>query len=159
DQGPFPCAVQCKGFSVQAIGDDQIRQTLDSIEAFRSSGVKVGTYLVVHNRDGKNQKFAQLVEKQMQLLVRNGLAVTSELWDRQKLLSKTDDRLRQLIVAQIRDYSSNLLQEFQSRFKFGRLYKSTVPVTEKTLRFKRLEPCEVSIRKPRARRSARDLIN
>lgn len=37
DHGPFPCIVQCKGFQVQELGNDQLRQVENSIEAFRRS--------------------------------------------------------------------------------------------------------------------------
>ena len=53
DSGPFPCGVQCKGFQVQELGDDQIRQVIKSIKAFRESDAVCDTYLLIHNRDGK----------------------------------------------------------------------------------------------------------
>lgn len=158
DSDTIPCAVQCKGFTVQDIGDDQLRQTLDSIETFRHSGVKVVMYLVVHNRDGKNRKFAEAVEDNLRLLVRGGQARQAELWDRQKLLSRADAKLQETITAKVHGYSSRILAEFQARFKFGRLYKAFVPVTEKSLRFERFAPCKIAVVKPRKRRSINNLI-
>src|SRR5258707_865854 len=42
---PFTCAVQCKGFAVQELGRDQLRQALESIESFSSSGHRCDIYL------------------------------------------------------------------------------------------------------------------
>jgi hypothetical protein len=158
DTEPLPCAVQCKGFSVHSIGDDQIRQTLGSIEAFRRSGAKVDTYLIVHNRDGKNRKFSDLVEKQLTALVSAGLAKRAELWHRHEILDQAHDKLREIIVSEVHSYSQTLLDQFQSRFRFGHLYKTSVPVVEKTLRFKRFQPCEVIVEKPKKHRSISTLI-
>jgi hypothetical protein len=158
DTEPLPCVVQCKGFAVHALGDDQLRQTLESIESFRRAGVRADTYLIVHNREGKNRKFTDLVEKQLQVLVSDGLVGRAELWDRHAVLDRAHDKLRETIIAQIHSYSQRLLDEFQSRFKFGHLYKPSVPVVEKTLRFKRFQPCEVTIEKPQEHRSVSALI-
>jgi hypothetical protein len=52
-----PCGVQCKGFVVQDIRPDQARQVRRSIEKFSQSGLFVGTYLIIHNREGYNLDF------------------------------------------------------------------------------------------------------
>jgi hypothetical protein len=142
----------------RVLGDDQIRQTLDSIEAFHLSKVRVDTYLVVHNRDGKNRKFAELVEKKLEELVNAGLAKKAEMWHRQAILDKAHGKLREMIVTEVHRHSQTLLDQFQSRFKFGHLYKASVPVVEKTLRFKRFQPCEIVIEKPKRHRSVSSLI-
>jgi hypothetical protein len=158
EDGPLPCAVQCKGFSVQAIGDDQVRQTIASLEAFRRSGVKAHTYLMVHNREGNNRKFGETVQRELKQLVENRLVEKAELWDRHTLINRCHGRLREIIVSEVHRYSRQLLEEFQSRFRFGHSYMPAVPITEKRLTFKRYLPCTMTTEKPAARRAIGTLI-
>jgi len=80
DQPPFPCVVQCKGFKVQELDADQMRQAVDSIHKFRDSGVTADTYLFVHNREGRNREFAEKTELHLRELVALGRVRCAELW-------------------------------------------------------------------------------
>ena len=141
DSGPFPCGVQCKGFQVQELGDDQIRQVIKSIKAFRESDVVCDTYLLIHNHDGKNRKFNDTINKYLSQLVSQGKANKAELWDRQTLLDRTFDRIKDILNDALCKRSQELLGYFQGLFEFGRYYIPIVPVIEKKLIFKRGEPC------------------
>lgn len=141
DSKPFPCGVQCKGFQVQELGDDQIRQVIKSIEDFRKSDVVCDTYIVIHNRDGKNRKFNDTINKYLSQLVSYGKANKAELWDRQTLLDRAFDRIKHILNDALCKRSQELLGHFQDLFEFGRYYLPIVPVIEKKLIFKRGEPC------------------
>lgn len=141
DIGPFPFGVQCKGFQVQELGNDQIGQVIKSIEDFRKSDVVCDTYLVVHNRDGKNKKFNDIINEYLSQLVHNRKAKKAELWDRQTLLNRAFDRIKDILNDALLKHSQELLDHFQGLFEFGRYYVPIVPVIEKKLIFKRGEPC------------------
>lgn len=139
--GPFSCAVQCKGFAVQEVGRDQIRQVVTSIEAFSAAAIECETYIVLHNRDGKNAEFRNLIEGRLKKLIETGQVRRAELWDRQKFLTTVDRRLQELINASLREHSSELLKNYQNLFTFGYAFVPRVPAQEFALRFRRYEPC------------------
>jgi hypothetical protein len=143
DQAPLPVAVQCKGFAVQEVGPDQLRQTLSSIEAFARSGISCQMYLMVHNRDGRNREFAQAIQERLTDLVATGRVARAELWDRQLLLANAFDRVKQTLAEALREYTQELLRQFEERFNFGRAWVDTVPLVEDRLVFRRDEPCSI----------------
>src|ERR1035437_2404866 len=154
----FPCAVQCKGFVVQQIGADQLRQVLDSIAAFRNSGVKVHTYLIIHNRDGRNEQFRKRVENELEQIILSGQAIRAELWDRQKFLINSSTELEQCISKALQVHAKGLLSYYEGLFLHGSTYLSHVPVREFRLTFKRLEPCTITPHTERRLRTASDLV-
>jgi hypothetical protein len=99
DFQPYPLAVQCKGFKVpeEEIDQSQIEQCLKSITSFRESGIKVDTYLLIHNRTGKNTELRSSIEASLEKLVESGKAQRAELWDRQKLLREVFNATVQLV--------------------------------------------------------------
>jgi hypothetical protein len=141
DDGQFPCAVQCKGFTVQELGRDQLRQVLDSIDTFSNSFTKCNTYIILHNRDGKNAEFRNAVQKRLENLVASGQVNHAELWDRQQLLTRAEQRLKEMITDSLHTYSFELLKSYQRLFSFGQSFVRNVPVKQFNLRFRRYEPC------------------
>ena len=141
DSGYLPCVVQCKGFKVQELGSEQIRQTEKSIDSFYNSNVLCDFYILVHNREGKHKDFNERVNERLRKLVANGKAKKAELWDRQTLLKRAFDRMKNILNTGLRENSRHLLDHFQSLFEFGNYHISEVPIIEKELIFKRGEPC------------------
>jgi hypothetical protein len=109
DFQPYPLAVQCKGFKVpeEEIDQSQINQCLKSIASFRDSGIKVETYLLIHNRTGKNEELRTATERALKVLVQSGQAKRAELWDRQKLLSNVFNATVALIRAAVENKRSS----------------------------------------------------
>lgn len=142
EDGRFPCAVQCKGFDVQEIGRDQITQVLQSIESFVRSDVQCDTYLIIHNREGKNAEFRSVIEQRLNDLVINGRVLRAELWDRQQLLVRADRQLEQMIIDALDRHSRESLLGYERLFPYGPAYVPRVPASESLLRFRRYEPCE-----------------
>ncbi len=143
DQGPFPCCVQCKGFHVQNLSYNQIRQAEESIDKFLASDVTCDTYLLVHNRDGRHKEFNTRVRQRLDQVVSEGKAMEAHLWDRQTLLNRAFDWMKTTLDANLHQYSEGLLRYFQSLFRYGHYYIPTVPIAERRLVFKRGEPCSV----------------
>lgn len=133
ESGPFPCVIQCKGFKVQDIDGTQLRDVEDSIQKFVDSGVCADTYVVAHNRDGRNREFAAAVEARLQAVVAAKRAKEALLWDRQRLLARVFDRMQQLVEAMLRDRSRELSVQFRSLFRFADCHVSEVPVSERRL--------------------------
>lgn len=159
DSGSFPCAIQCKGFHVQDLGNEQIRQVEKSIDDFCNSDALCDIYLVVHNRDGRYREFNKRVNQQLKKLVSTGKARKAEVWDRRTLLKKAFDRTEQILKAALREHSVSLLNHFQSLFKFGRAHIPVVPVIEEKLMFKRGEPCSIEPVHPLALRNTSEILN
>lgn len=90
DSPPFPLVVQCKGFRADEheIGNSQLKQCLDSIESFQKSRLPAATYLLIHNRDGRNAAFRDAIENALSSLVQSSQVERAELWDRQRLLQQ-----------------------------------------------------------------------
>lgn len=91
DKPPHTLVVQCKGFQALEweIGQDQILQCVDSIRSFHESGLTAATYLLVHNRIGKDKRFRDTIQKELIRLVDAGKAHRAELWDLDRLLKST----------------------------------------------------------------------
>lgn len=117
-EGPDPCsiilAVQCKGFTVKEheLGDDQIRQCIDSINTFRESGIKAETYLLLHNRIPNNEMFRTRVEQEAEKLKESGQVKEVHVWGAQKLLQEATKKVRdrcarilQLTESKVQDFS------------------------------------------------------
>lgn len=158
DRGLFPCIVQCKGFRVQRLGYDQIRQTEESIEKFRKSDVSCYQYLLVHNRDARFKEFNSKINERLKKLVSEGKAKKAALWDQHTLLREAFDRMKEIINDALRQHSRQLLNHFQSLFDFGHYYIPTVPVAEKRLIFKRDKPCSCKQVHPISSRNVRELL-
>ena len=137
ESGPFPFAVQCKGFKVRDLDTPQVRDVEDSIRKFLDSGESAETYVLVHNRDGRNRDFAERVEALLKKVVEAGKANEAFLWDRQQTLAKVFGKMQQLVEAMLQERSRELSDHFRSLFRFADCHVSEVPVSERRLRFKR----------------------
>lgn len=95
DNEPFPVVVQCKGFEVleAEIGQSQISQCIESISSFRKSGLTAKTYILVHNRDGRDPSFREPIEAELRTLVDSGQVQTASLWSLQKALTNAFNSL------------------------------------------------------------------
>lgn len=95
DVSPFPLVVQCKGFQVseEELGRSQIEQCRKSVLDFRASGHQAETYLLVHNRFGKEKAFRERIEDELAVLESSGQVRHAELWNRPKLLLEAFNHL------------------------------------------------------------------
>lgn len=95
DSEPFALVVQYKGFKVpdEEIGKSQIKQCLKSIRSFQKSGRKAKTYLLIHNRTGKNEELRKVIGSELETLVDSGQVERAELWDRQRFLREAFNRM------------------------------------------------------------------
>lgn len=90
DIQPFPLVIQYKGFrsSEHEIGDSQTKQCLASIDSFKKSGLTAETYVLLHNRDGRNKTFRDSVQNALKRLVSSGQVEKAFLWDRRTFLNE-----------------------------------------------------------------------
>lgn len=90
-------AVQCKGFTVDELelGSDQIRQCRESIAAFRKSGLRTSTYVLLHNRIPDKAEFRDALKLEVEKLVADGLAKKAVCWNYQRLIQETRKRIRE----------------------------------------------------------------
>lgn len=137
DSGPFRCVVQCKGFKVRELDKPQARDVEESIQKFLDSGESAETYVVVHNRDGRNRDFAKRVETLLRRVVKAGKANEAILWDRQQVLAQVFGRMQQLVEAMLLERSRALSVHLRSLFRFADCHVSAVPVSERRLIFRR----------------------
>jgi hypothetical protein len=88
--GVLPLVVQAKGFGVREaeIGRSQAAQFIQSIRDFQRSGLKADTYLLVHNRDNRNEELRLPIEQELAALKATGQVRRGELWGRQQLLAE-----------------------------------------------------------------------
>ena len=104
DTPPFSLVVQCKGFKVHEheLGNSQIEQCRKSISSFQKSGIKARKYILIHNRDARNEKFRIEIERELSQLVETEQVDQAELWDRQRILREAFNK----ILEQVRDLLS-----------------------------------------------------
>ncbi len=131
----FPCVVQCKGFEVRELGQDQVRQSVESIDRFLSSNERCDEYLFVHNRSGRHREFTRSIQAKLRQLETSGKTRRAKLWDRHELLQRASDRLREILEYSLHQRSTLLLKRFQKLFRHGDLHISRVPVSEHKLIF------------------------
>jgi hypothetical protein len=142
DHGPFPCVVQCKGFKVQELGSEQIRDIEDSIQTFLDSDAVADTYLVIHNRDGRNRELDTRVRLLLDQVVKAGKANTADLWDRRRTVNEGFRRMEHLLELALRGRADAMSEHFGRLFRFAQCHVQTVPVSERSLRFRRGAPAE-----------------
>lgn len=99
DHGMFPVAVQCKGFKVteRELGSSQIRQCRESIRSFGSSGFSADTYVLVHNREARSERFRRCIDEELAELRRAGRAREAYCWDRQTFVSRVFDAMLETV--------------------------------------------------------------
>lgn len=109
--GHFELGLQCKGFEVteSRIGADQIRQCVESIEAFEKSTARVEKYWLVHNRSGNSKVLHDAVAEHLQNLVETGRAADARLLDRDAFLARVLDSL----FARFRQFVSDRCHKFE----------------------------------------------
>lgn len=124
DSEPLALVIQCKGFKVpeEEIGKSQIQQCLKSIRAFRKSNQRAQTYLLIHNRTGKNEEFRQTVGDELKALAESGQVDRAELWDRQRFLREAFNKLLELVRSMIalNASSSQLYADESPEYEFLR---------------------------------------
>jgi hypothetical protein len=158
DEGPFPVIVQCKGFEVRDLGDVQVRQAVKSIRAFRDSEYECATYVLVHNRGGKDREFADAVSSEVATLVAQGKAVTAELWDLGMVIKKVFERTEQLVAVALQDQATVMRNRFALAFRFGQAHLRLVPASIDHLRFRRDQPCLVDVGQPAGKRDVSAML-
>lgn len=145
DEGPFPCAVQCKGFEVQTLDRSQIEQVRSSIKTFRNSDYTAEVYILLHNRSGENRSFAEEVEKELKLLVDEGKARQAFLWDRERFLNHFFSAVEEALASSLRRHSEQVLKAVQKLFAFGSVHLDQVPVTHSRVIFNKFDDCQIQL--------------
>lgn len=143
DEGPLPLVAQAKGFLVQTIGTDQIRQIETSIDAFESSDVAADCYLLVHNRDNRSEELRRRVVAKLERLVVTGRVKRFEFWDRLATLDRSYDRMVELLSARLRQRAAELERRFEQVVRFGEVHVPAVPYRESRIEFRRDEPARL----------------
>ena len=152
DEGPFPCVVQCKGFIERSFGTDQVRQIADSIVAFRNSPYRCEQYILAHNREITDRALYERVRALLATLVSEGKALRAEIWDRQMILRRAEERIQAVIEESIRLESAQFLDCFRQMFTFGSSYISVVPATEHDIMFSKDGRSSTTLRRERTNR-------
>jgi hypothetical protein len=103
---PHPLVVQAKGFKVSAdeLGARQVEQCRRSIDAFKRSGIKAETYLLIHNRDGRRAEFREPVQALLDDLQRSGQVSRAELWGREELLQSVFEAMHDRALVVLEQY-------------------------------------------------------
>lgn len=114
DTRSISLVVQCKGFTVKEheLGDDQIRQCVESINAFRKSGIKADTYLLLHNRIPGNELFRSTVQQEAEKLKETGQVKKIYVWGAQKLLQEATRSVRERCIRLLK-LSESKTREYQ----------------------------------------------
>ncbi len=104
DRDEIELVVQTKGFKVgeRELGESQVTQCTKSIKAFINGGRRARTYLLVHNRQGKDEYFRNKINKQLSSLVTSKLVDRAELWSCDKLMVEVANAVREKVVKYIR---------------------------------------------------------
>jgi hypothetical protein len=119
DGALLPLVVQCKGFKVteKELGDSQIKQCSKSIESFSRSGFKAEMYILVHNREAKDEHFRHSIDTELEKLRQAGHARKAVCWDRQTFVKKILDAMLVMIKTKLlserRTAGQNLAEEEQ----------------------------------------------
>lgn len=105
NDGQLSLVVQCKGFKAEEIelGKDQIENCRHSISTFLSRGLTADTYLLVHNRFGRNDDFKREVTDALATLQQSGRVRRAELWDQSQLLKQVGAALEQLLLRKLQE--------------------------------------------------------
>ncbi len=144
EEGPFECVVQCKGFHVQELTDDQVGQVKGSVEAMLAApGFECRSYVLVHNRDGRFREFNTKIDVQLQRLVQAGRAARVEVLDRQQLLARARRALGARMEESIRATSERERDRMKSLFELEIPHLARIPLRRGDLRLRRYEAAEV----------------
>jgi hypothetical protein len=158
DEEPFSCCVQCKGFQAHTIGPEQLNQALESIEKFSQSRVRCHTYLLVHNRDGRNRAFHKSVNEALALLVSRNLVTHAKVWDRETLLAEAQRRMEQFISEDLTLRSKELLARQREQLGLLQHYVSPVPIIEQKIFLSLNEPGKIAETRKLVENPARLLV-
>lgn len=132
------CAVQCKGFfKTEGLADDQFRPIEKSIESFRKSDLHVGTFLLVHNQDGRNHTVASKIDDLLAKLVADGLAHSAEQWDRHKLFGGIQAALWNMVEERVVQHAAQILAQADMNFSLSADIVSNVPLERSSLILRR----------------------
>ena len=103
--------MQCKGFTVTPaeVGVDQARQCRASIAKFRASAQVAGGYLLLHNRDHRNERFTFPVVEALAELVRDGVVTWAALWSAADLVQHVEEELVERVLEHALAASSEAL--------------------------------------------------
>lgn len=116
DRAPHPLVVQAKGFEVteQEVGHEQLRQCLESLDAFEGSNITCGQYVLVHNRDHRNQAVWVKVRARLANLVASGQVRKAALIDRRGLLEDAFRSMSRHLKNRLASVSSSSLESWRS---------------------------------------------
>lgn len=135
DGSPLGAVIQCKGFELQEpLGKSQIRQIRYSINKFIKSPFTCEHYVLLHNREGRDQEFAKAVKLELAKLLESRKSKVAELWDIDHLTNELNDALTERLISQVRKRTESAKSTRQSQFLFGSVFIGEVPCRMGTLK-------------------------
>ena len=138
DDERIECAVQCKGFfKLEGLADDQFGQIAKSLTTFRRSGLVADTYILLHNRDGRNKAIAAKIDAALADLVDAGVAKKVVQWDRFAFLKAIEAKLTEMMRERVSEQSALMLAQMDAQFRYGQTYVPDVPVRHEMLTLER----------------------
>lgn len=143
------CVVQCKGFyAADSLTRDHLAQIRGSIDSFLQSRFTTDEYVLLHNRDSRDQEVGELVKTELARLTKAGKAKTARLWDRHEFIHDLKRKVRGHVIQEMGIRSSEHLQKMSQLFHFGNVYLPRIPVSEQELVFRRGEVPKLLPAKP-----------
>lgn len=161
DDVPFPVVVQCKGWEVleDEIGDSQIDQCLASIDSFRKGGLKTDSYILIHNRLGKNKAFREAVETALKTLVSSGLAARAELWSRQRVGHEAFETLYRRYLADLPRFNLSKIEIYNWMEQTNWEPIHTVPLESRILTVDQYRLVESGTKEQKTADPCREILN
>jgi hypothetical protein len=158
DGVPFPCVVQCKGFTVLELTKTHEEDALNSIEKYRTSGYRCETYVFVYNRERRAYPFHARVEAAVHELQRLGLCGSAVVWDIDGLVQTHQADILAAVEAGLQENTHRTLARLEQLFDTGGLVVESVPLEERRLIIRRGEPARVEPLRPAEDRRVSDLL-
>ena len=158
DADPFPCIVQCKGFTVLELTKAHEEDALGSIEKYRSSGYRCETYVFVYNRERRAYPFHGKVEAVAHELQRLGLCARALVWDIDGLIQAHQHDILTTVETALQENTRRTLARLEQVFDTGGLIVESVPLEERRLIIRRGEPARIEPIRPAEDRRVIDLL-
>ena len=158
EKRPIQCCVECKSSADPEINSEQYRKIFTSIGSFRKSKISADTYIVVYNREVRNESQRNKIEIELRDLVSRGQVRVAEFWDINKLFKRIKESLRSHLQTRIADSTAWTLSEIEKMYGPRWAWQYQIPVATQRMRFKRDSIAEYTELSPYSTRHVRDIL-
>lgn len=158
DVGPFPCVIQCKGYSEWELTNEHVKQARKSIAAFAASGYRCETYVFLYNRERRSLSYHDAVERAVRELCEAGVCANAEVWDLDRLMREHQADILRIVEDGLRDNTRRMLEHQSRLFDTGGAIVNTVPLSQKRLELRRGEPARIEAEREVEDRCVVDLL-